>query len=113
MVALACRWIESGTVDALEMRKRRDAAAPAAGTAPAAGLRDHRPPGAYYLWLALSDDRRADGVAAALARQGVLVTTAEPFCAGPAVPQALRLALGSIALPALEDALRKVAALAA
>ncbi|AOZ09855.1 PLP-dependent aminotransferase family protein [Cupriavidus malaysiensis] len=114
MVALACRWIESGTVDALEMRKRRDARQRqrlARRLLQGCAITAH--PGAYYLWLALSDDRRADGVAAALARQGVLVTTAEPFCAGPAVPQALRLALGSIALPALEDALRKVAALAA
>jgi len=108
-VALACQWIESGAVDELEDRKRADAAARQqlarkvlAGTK----LRGH--PASYFLWLELPDYLRADVVAADLQREGVIVTTAEPFSHGPKSPQALRVALGSIGFEALERALRLV-----
>lgn len=108
-VALACQWIDSGIVDTLEDRKRKDAR--------------HRQmlerrilrggsiiahPTSYYLWLEMPDDLRADRVAADLERDGVLVTTAEPFSTTPNTPHALRLAIGSLSLDALADALHKV-----
>jgi len=60
------------------------------------------------LWLPLAEDARADQVAMALQRQGVSVSTAEPFAVSTHVPHALRLALGSVDMPALREALLKV-----
>lgn len=109
-VALACQWIESGAVDELEDRKRADAVVRqqlARRLLAGAKLRSH--PSSYFLWLELPDYLRADVVAADLQREGVIVTTAEPFSLGPQSPQALRVALGSVSLEALERALRTVA----
>jgi DNA-binding transcriptional MocR family regulator len=108
-VAIGCRWIESGAVDDLEDRKRRDARRRqklARRVLGEARLIAH--PSSYFLWLPLPDGLRADSVAAALKEEGVLVTTAEPFAATAHVPHALRVALGSVALDALEAALKKV-----
>jgi DNA-binding transcriptional MocR family regulator len=108
-VALGCDWIESGEVDALEQRKRADARRRqmlARRVLDGCAITAH--PSSYYLWLTLPEELRADGVAAQLARQGVMVTTAEPFAATANAPHALRLALGSIAPAALEAALRQV-----
>ncbi|WP_374352127.1 PLP-dependent aminotransferase family protein [Chitinimonas sp.] len=113
-VHLACRWIEDGTVARMETAERRDAR-----------LRQDRVqqhlghlgvlahPTSYFAWLPLAEGLRADLVAAQLAREGILVLTAEPFTAGPLVPHALRLALGGIALPALDAALARIALAAA
>jgi DNA-binding transcriptional MocR family regulator len=108
-VALGCRWIESGAVDALEDRKRRDARRRQALARRI--LRDcsviaHA--SSYYLWLVLPEGLRADSVAAQLKRDGVLVTTAEPFAATSHVPHALRVAVGSVSLESLDVALRKL-----
>lgn len=108
-VALGCQWIESGLVDSLEERKREDARkrqALARRLLRGCSLVAH--PSSYFVWLELPEELRADRVAAELERQGVMVTTAEPFAATPFVPHALRLALGSISLGALEAALLKV-----
>ncbi|VWB63289.1 transcriptional regulator [Burkholderia pseudomultivorans] len=53
-------------------------------------------------------DLRADRVAADLERDGALATTAEPFSTMPNTRHARRLALGSLSLDALGDALHKV-----
>ncbi|MGY2492051.1 aminotransferase-like domain-containing protein [Cupriavidus sp. CP313] len=108
-VALGCLWIEAGTVDDLEDRKRKDARRrQSLARRILRGCRITAHPSSYYLWLELAEDLRADQVAAALEQEGVLVTTAEPFAVGTSVPHALRLALGSISMDALEQALRKV-----
>ncbi|WP_317204913.1 PLP-dependent aminotransferase family protein [Janthinobacterium sp.] len=110
-VALACAWIESGAVDELEERKRADARLRqklARKALRGCALTSH--PSSYYLWLELPEELRADRVAAELARQGVMVATAEAFAATAAAPHALRLAIGSIAPAALEAALAKVRA---
>lgn len=44
----------------------------------------------------------------ALMRDHISVSTAEPFATSTQVPHALRLALGSVALDALRDALDRV-----
>jgi DNA-binding transcriptional MocR family regulator len=108
-VALGCNWIESGVVDTLEERKRSDARLRqrlARRLLHDCAVTAHR--SSYYLWLALPEGLRADRVAADLARDGVLVTTAEPFSASAHTPHALRLAIGSISTEALEAALLKV-----
>ena len=43
-----------------------------------------------------------------LQRDGISVSTAEPFAVSAHVPHALRLALGSVDMPALREALLKV-----
>ena len=64
-------------------------------------------PSSYFLWLPLAADARPDRIAA-LARRRVAVATAEPFATTPTVPHALRLALGSVGLDELRDALEAV-----
>jgi DNA-binding transcriptional MocR family regulator len=107
--AIACGWLEDGTVARLEAEKRQDAALrqSMAGAA-LAGLRCVRHPSSYFAWLPLPEEVRADRVAAALMREGVSVSTAEPFATSRQVPHALRLALGSVALDSLDSALRTV-----
>lgn len=108
-VALGCRWIESGVVDTLEEAKRRDARRRQRLARRVLLERDITAhPGSYFLWLKLPEGLRADSAAAALARQGVMVTTAEAFATTRHVPHALRIALGSVPLDALEGALEKV-----
>lgn len=109
MTALACGWLEDGTVARLEEEKRRDAMArQAIATTALAGLRCVRHPASYFVWLPLGDDDRADRVAMALLHERISVSTAEPFATSVHVPHAVRLALGSVAPDVLEDALRKV-----
>jgi DNA-binding transcriptional MocR family regulator len=105
-VTLCCNWIESGVVDALEARKRRDARRRqrlARRVLDGCAITAH--PGSYYIWLTLPAGLRADQVAARLERDGVLVAGAEAFSATADAPHALRLALGSIAIDALGEAL--------
>ncbi|MBK5542625.1 PLP-dependent aminotransferase family protein [Pseudomonas sp. TH05] len=108
-VALGCHWIESGLVDSLEEQKRADARRRqrlARRVLKGCELSAH--PASYYLWLRLAQGLRADNVVSQLERQGVGVTSAAPFATTAHVPQALRVALGSISLEALEQALHKV-----
>lgn len=107
--AIACRWLDDGTVDQLERQKRQDAQTRQLIAREAlAGLRLIGHPSSYFTWLPLPDDARADRVAAALARNKVSVSTAEPFATTPHTPQALRLALGSTDLRRLRATLAVV-----
>lgn len=109
MTAIACRWLEDGTVAQLEAEKRRDAAQ---RQAIARQVLDGLPlvghPSSYFIWLPLGEDVRADQVAMALLQDGISVSTAEPFCTSAQVPHALRLALGSLALDELPQALQRI-----
>ena len=107
--AIACGWLEDGTVGRLEAEKRKDAAARQAIVGEVLdGLRCVRHPSSYFAWLPLPEETRADLVAAALMREGVSVSTAEPFATSKHVPHALRLALGSVGLDGLRSALQTV-----
>ncbi|KGS30164.1 PLP-dependent aminotransferase family protein [Burkholderia pseudomallei] len=109
MTAIACGWLDDGTVERLEADKRRDAAARQAIASEAfAGLRCIRRPASYFVWLPLADDARADRVAMTLMRERVAVSTAEPFATSAHAPHAIRVALGSVDPPTLRDALGKV-----
>lgn len=109
MTAIACGWIEDGTVLRLEAGKRADAAARQALAGQAfAGLQPVRHPNGYFVWLPLPAELRADQVAQALLHAGVAVSTAAPFAAAEQVPHALRVALGSVPLDALGTALATV-----
>lgn len=107
--AIACRWLDDGTVDRLEAQKRTDAQMRQAIARDVFdGLPFEAHPSSYFLWLPLPESARADRIAASLARQHIAVSTAEPFATTAHVPQALRLALGSIGLPELRQALTEV-----
>ncbi len=108
--AIACNWLQDGTVARLESEKRRDAAQRQAITGDVlAGLRCVRHPMSYFVWLPLPQEVRADRVAATLGmREGVSVATAEPFASSRPVPHALRVALGSVLQDSLRAALQTV-----
>ncbi|BEP42623.1 PLP-dependent aminotransferase family protein [Variovorax sp. V15] len=107
--AIACSWLEDGTVERLESQKRQDASARQAIVGEVlAGMGCMRHPSSYFAWLPLPEETRADLVAAALMREGVSVSTAEPFATSKHVPHALRLALGSVGLDGLRSALGTV-----
>lgn len=109
MTAIACRWLDDGTVARLETAKRADARArQTIARDVLAGLPVVGHPASYFLWLPLPEDVRADRVVADLAHQRVSVSTAEPFAVGH-VPQALRLALGSTDFDVLRGAVGTVA----
>ncbi|MDI3275634.1 aminotransferase-like domain-containing protein [Pseudomonas sp. MDT1-16] len=109
LTAITSTWLDDGTVMQLEAEKRRDAQArQAIATEVLMGLACVRHPSSYFLWLPLSEDARADQIAAALMREKVAVSTAEPFATSAHVPHAIRLALGSAEMGALREALEKV-----
>ncbi|QAY86645.1 aminotransferase-like domain-containing protein [Pseudomonas arsenicoxydans] len=109
MTAIACAWIDDGTVSALEAQKRADAQArQALADTLLMGLHYIRHPSSYYIWLPLAEDARADQIAVALLREQVAVSTAEPFATSIHVPHAIRLALGSVDMDSLAAALVKV-----
>ena len=109
MTAIASAWLDDGTVSKLEAEKRADAQArQAMADDLLAGLRYVRHPSSYFIWLPLSEDARADQIAMALMREQVSVSTAQPFATSAHVPHAIRLALGSVDMNTLREALVKV-----
>ena len=109
MTAIACGWLDDGTVTRLEAEKRHDAMTRQAIAGDVlTGLRCVRHPASYFVWLPLPEEVRADKVAMALMSDRISVSTAEPFATTAQVPHALRLALGSVELDTLRDALEKV-----
>ncbi|NWE22777.1 PLP-dependent aminotransferase family protein [Pseudomonas sp. P7548] len=109
MSAIAVGWIEDGTVAQLEAQKRQDAQARQALAAQVLKGVDYiSHPSSYFLWLPLAEDMRADQITMALQRENISVSTAEPFAVSATVPHALRLALGSVTMPALREALLAV-----
>lgn len=110
MTAVACRWLEDGTVGRLEALKREDARArQSIARESLGGLPQISHPWSYFVWLPLPEGARADRIAASLALEHISVATAEPFAICTPVPQAIRLALGSADLPSLRATLGKVA----
>ncbi|KVC55977.1 PLP-dependent aminotransferase family protein [Burkholderia stagnalis] len=110
MTAIACGWIDDGTVALLEAEKRRDAALRQDIAARMLhGLKRVGHPASYFLWLPLAPEVRSDAVAMALQRERISVSTAHPYATSPQVPHAIRLALGSVSLPTLEQSLETVA----
>jgi DNA-binding transcriptional MocR family regulator len=109
MTAIACRWLQDGTVSALEAQKRRDAKTrqTLAGRI-LSGLRCIANPSSYFLWMPLPEEARADRIAMRLKQENVSVSTAEPFATSRNIPHAIRLALGSVELETLREALKKV-----
>ncbi|WP_339434109.1 MULTISPECIES: aminotransferase-like domain-containing protein [unclassified Pseudomonas] len=106
MTALACGWLDDGTVTRLEEQKRQDAKARQALAAEwLKGLTCIGHPSSYFLWLPLPEDVRADQMVVELMHEQISVTTAEPFSVSPHAPHAIRLALGSVDMAVLRQAL--------
>lgn len=109
MTAILTEWIENGSVRQLELEKREDARIrQAIAKEELTGLRYFSHPNSYFIWLPLVEEVRAEGVVKALQNENISVSTAEPFACSDYVPHAIRLALGSLDLPALRKALAKV-----
>jgi len=111
LTAIASAWLDDGTVLQLEAQKREDARGrQALAREVLAGLPWVGHPASYFLWLPLPEEARADQIVMALMREQVAVSTAEPFAISAHVPHALRLALGSVDMATLGQALEKVRA---
>lgn len=109
MTAIACGWIDDGTVARLESDKRQDAMIrQSIAREILNGLDCVSHPASYFLWLPLPEEVRADLIVMALMRSNICVSTAEPFATTDHVPHAIRLALGSVELETLGDALKAV-----
>ena len=109
ITAIACRWLDDGTVRELEAAKREDAQRRQAVARDVLGdLPRITHPSSYFVWLPLPDDARADRIAASLIRERISVSTGEPYATSIHVPQAIRLALGSTDLPTLRETLARV-----
>jgi DNA-binding transcriptional MocR family regulator len=109
MTAIVTGWLNDGTVARLEAEKRFDARrrqAIARDVLDGLDIVGH--PSSYFVWLPLPGDARADQVAAALMRETVSVSTAEPFATTKSPPHAIRLALGSVDLDVLPESLGTV-----
>ncbi|EFP0623415.1 PLP-dependent aminotransferase family protein [Escherichia coli] len=109
IVSLVCNWIQDGTVLRFETLKRRDARQ---RQQILKEILDQRPcishPDSYFAWLPLPEEVRADSVVKTLMENNISVSTAEPFCISQNVPQAIRIALGSVSYENLRKALHKV-----
>ncbi|WP_052283560.1 PLP-dependent aminotransferase family protein [Kluyvera genomosp. 1] len=109
ITALVCGWIKDGTVSRLETLKRHDAQLrQTLARECLSGLPYIGHPDAYFLWLPLADESRADRVANMLMDKNISVSTSEPFCVSVNMPQAIRIALGTVAMSDLQDALLTV-----
>lgn len=109
LTAIVKNWIEEGVVKRLEYKKRQDATsrqALAKETLRPLNYISH--PASYFIWLPLEEGIRADRVTSLLIKHNISVSTAEPFCVTKTVPHALRIALGSVSIPALRSALETV-----
>ena len=109
MTAIATGWLNDGTVTQLETQKRVDARRrQSVARKVLSGLELVGHPSSYFLWLPLPEETRADQVAAALMRETISVSTAEPFATTKHAPHAIRLALGSVTLEVLAQSLDTV-----
>lgn len=107
VAAMATRMLADGTVERLQKHRRDDARR--RQDIAMSELKDlgyEANPAAYWGWLTLPHDLRADIVARRLAADGVLVSTADAFTVRPHAANALRLALASPPLDELVGALR-------
>ncbi|MFF5004212.1 PLP-dependent aminotransferase family protein [Streptomyces phaeochromogenes] len=102
------RWIQEGVVDRLVADRRADAARRQRVVAELLhGFAVRADPSAYYAWWELPSPWRADTFTAAAAARGIAVTPGSAFAVGAqGAPDAVRLGLASVPVPALGQALR-------
>lgn len=111
LTSLVCGWLRDGTVLRLEALKREDAHKRQRLAREVFGkMAWQAHPNAYFGWIALQEEMRAERVVSELLKKRISVSTAEPFCTSPFVPHAIRLALGSVSMANLETGLKTVRA---
>ncbi|MHC9295134.1 PLP-dependent aminotransferase family protein [Mycobacterium sp. LTG2003] len=109
VTALATRLLADGTVERLQAQRRDDARLrQVIATRELSDLGYHAHPSAYWGWLTLPGDIRADIVAHRLADRGILVSTADAFAVAANPPNALRIALANPPLAELDTVLRTI-----
>jgi DNA-binding transcriptional MocR family regulator len=114
-LTLGRMWMSRDDARSFDLMKRHDAhARQEIARRALAKLEVHGDARAYHLWLALPEAWRADDFVAAASREGIAVTAAQAFAASHGhAPAAVRLALSAPPLPVLEQALMRLAHLAA
>ena len=65
-------------------------------------------PASYFVWLPLPDGVRAESVVSELIQHRISVSTAAPFATTHQIPHAIRIALGSVDLQVLQQALATI-----
>lgn len=111
LTSLVCGWLRDGTVLRLEALKREDAHKRQRLAREVFGkMAWQAHPNAYFGWITLQEEIRAERVVSELLKKRISVSTAEPFCTSPFVPHAIRLALGSVSMANLETGLKTVRA---
>ncbi|MGY4878936.1 PLP-dependent aminotransferase family protein [Vreelandella aquamarina] len=97
LVDVACHWIrQPSTRELLAWQSEELKARQALARTILAGFTLRSKEGGSNLWLILPEGFRAVAFCEQLKSQGLLVTSAEPFCVGNApAPQAIRLCLGA------------------
>jgi len=109
MTTIVYGWLDDGTVARLEMEKRRDAIVRQRLVSEVLkGLKHVGLPASYFVWLPLEQEVRADRVAMALMRARVSVSKAAAFATSSQAPHAIRLALASVEIETLREALATV-----
>ena len=96
MVALAARWLQDGSAEAIIAAIRAEAAARqklAAGALAGHAYSAH--PYGHHIWIPLPDNWTGAEFAAHVQRQGLAIVTAEAFSVEPAAPHAVRVSLGA------------------
>ena len=107
------RWLEDGTVAALEEGKRRDAAArQSVARRVLSDLNIRANPASYHLLIDLPPRLRATTLVEAAASRGIAITPASAFAVAPAhAPNAVRLGLANLPFEAVEPVLTAIAAI--
>ncbi|RPD91846.1 PLP-dependent aminotransferase family protein [Candidatus Pantoea deserta] len=106
MVSIVCGWIKDGTIRRFESLKRRDARQrQALARQILANSKWISHVNSYFMWLQLPQEVRADKLVRQLMQQNISVSTAEPFNTSHSMPHAIRLALGSVTMNQLSEAL--------
>lgn len=109
MVSIVCDWIKNGTLKRFEALKRRDARhRQALARKILVNCEWVSHDNSYFIWLSLPQEVRADRLVHRLMQQHISVATAEPFSTSNCVLHAIRLALGSVTMNQLSEALAKI-----
>jgi DNA-binding transcriptional MocR family regulator len=112
--ALATQWIHDGSADRLLAGVREEASARQYLARDILAGRPDMPSTGLHVWLTLPGYWSSRELARAASAEGLAVTPAEAFATGPAVPNAIRISLGSIKdRKRLAAALRKLSLLLA
>ncbi len=94
-VALATRWIDDGTADALVAAVRRESAErQAIARSLLRGQTFRSDPAGFHLWLSLPEPWTRSAFAGQMRRTGIGIVASDAFTSGDSPPEAVRVCLG-------------------